>query len=379
MRIGIDARLYGLEHAGLGRYVTELVHKVLLQDQANTYILFLTPAHAKDFQNKPRVEVVVTNTPIYGFLEQLILPVIFIRAKLDLLHIPHFNAPLLFPGKFILTIHDLIKHESKGKETTTRQPWLYFLKRLGYLLLTRLIAIRASHIIVPSEFVKQDVSSKLSVGLDKISVTYEAVSGDLKEIVLSEAEKRRLLGHFGLSQPFVVYTGSTYPHKNVERLIDAVVRHNETKEADLQLALIGARPVFWERMKKTVEEKKVGHFVKLLGFLDDTEVSKIYSLAFALVHPSKMEGFGLTGLEAMSVGLPVLASNASCLPEVYGQAALFFDPNSVSDLVDKLEKLIGDVDLRSKLSADGLKQARKYSWDKMARETISVYKKALQK
>ncbi|KKT31106.1 MAG: hypothetical protein UW41_C0005G0022 [Candidatus Collierbacteria bacterium GW2011_GWC2_44_18] len=377
MRIGIDARLYGLEHAGLGRYVTEMVNEVLRTDTKNDYVLFLDSSHAKEFQNRKRVKVIVTQIPIYGFLEQIVLPLIFTREKLDLLHIPHFNAPLFYPGKFILTIHDLIKHESKGKETTTRQPWIYFIKRLGYIFLTHNIVRRATHIIVPSEFVRQDVSQKLHVKTEKISITYEAVSSRITKVRLTESEKNKILFRYGLSQPFVVYTGSTYPHKNVELLINAIIKHNETKEVDLQLALIGARPVFWERMQKKILDKGVGHWVKQLGFLADEDVSKIYSLALALVHPSKMEGFGLTGMEAMNVGLPVISSNASCLPEVYGEAALFFDPDSVEDLVEKMETLISDIDLREKLSNVGPLQAKKYSWARMGRETVAIYNKFL--
>ena len=160
-------------------------------------------------------------------------------------------------------------------------------------------------------------------------------------------------------------------------LIDAVVKHNENKEVDLQLALICSRTVFWNRTYEKIKNRGLEGVVKMLGFVDDENLSKIYSLALALVHPSKLEGFGLTGLEAMSVGLPVISSNASCLPEVYGQAALYFDPESVDDLVSKIDMLIKHPDLREHLSEDGYQQVRKYSWERMARETISVYKTLL--
>jgi glycosyltransferase involved in cell wall biosynthesis len=140
------------------------------------------------------------------------------------------------------------------------------------------------------------------------------------------------------------------------------------------LALICSRSVFWERLNQKIQQKNLQKWVKLLGFVDDENVSKIYSLALALVHPSKMEGFGLTGLEAMSVGLPVISSNASCLPEVYGDAALYFSPNDSDDLVSCLDTLVKDQELRNQLSTKGFLQARKYSWAKMAKETLSVYK-----
>ncbi len=379
MRIGIDARLYGLEHAGLGRYVMKLVETVLRLDKKNNYVLFLTSDHASEFMGKKRVKVVVTNIPIYSFSEQLLLPFVFVREKLDLLHIPHFNAPILYPGKFILTVHDLIKHDSRGPETTTRNPWLYSIKRLGYYLLTSIVGRRAETVLVPSEFVKKEVVKRLKLSEEKIVVTYEAVSGTIKDLRLDEKEKKQVLSNFGLTQPFVVYTGSLYPHKNVDILVEAVEKHNETKEADLQLAIICSRSVFWDRMNQKITSRGLEGTIKMLGFVDDENVSKLYSLALALVHPSKMEGFGLTGLEAMNAGLPVISSSSSCLPEIYGDATLYFNPESTSDLVSKLEILIGDSILREQLAEKGHLQARKYSWERLARETLDVYQKVLQK
>ncbi len=373
MRIGIDGRLYGLEHTGLGRYVMELIKFVLKNDKKNTYVLFLNKKHAAEFTGRKRVEVVVTNVSIYSFSEQIIMPFVFAKQKLDLLHVPHFNAPLLYPGKLILTIHDLIKHYSTGMATTTRKPWLYTIKRLGYLTELTLISRKAVHIIVPSNFVKQDVSKKLHIPEEKISVTYEAVSGSIMDMVLTEKEKKETLSKFNLTQPFLIYTGNIYPHKNVDILVDALDRHNQEKEMDLELAIICSRSVFWDRLNEKIRRRGLESKVKLLGYVDDDNVSKLYSLALALVHPSKMEGFGLTGLEAMNVGLPVIASNASCLPEVYGEAALFFDPSSVKDLELKLNLLIKDPSLREQLAEKGYLQARKYSWNRMGKETVKIY------
>lgn len=377
MRIGIDARLYGLEHAGLGRYVMRLVEETLRLDKKNDYVLFLNKDHADQFKNRKHVRVVTTNIPIYSVAEQTLLPFVFSKEKLDLLHVPHFNAPLFYDGKMVLTVHDLIKHDSKGPETTTRHRWLYLIKRFGYLTLTSAIASRVDHILVPSSFVKEDVAKRLHVPLEKITVTYEAASGSIKEVSLSDNEKIELLNKYHLAQPFVVYTGSVYPHKNVDVLVQAIEKHNQRKEVDLQLALVCSRSVFWERLNKKITEKNLQNWVKLLGFIEDEDVSKLYSLALALVHPSKMEGFGLTGLEAMSVGLPVISSNASCLPEVYGDAALYFNPNDVDDLVNCLETYIKDQSLRDEMATKGYLQARKYSWTQMAKETLVVYKQLL--
>lgn len=379
MRIGIDARLYGLEHAGLGRYITRLVQELLKKNTQDHFVLFLKKAHVHEFKDYPNVTVREVNIPIYGLLEQVILPWIFLREGLDLLHVPHFNAPLLYPGKLIITIHDLIKHYSKGKETTTRHPFLYTFKRLGYLFLVSSVVRKAKRILVPSQYVKDDLVRNFHLPEEKIIVTYEAVDSHITKTKLDAAQKKQVLATYGLTQPFLVYTGSVYPHKNVDLLIDAVIEHNRVKEVDLMLAIICARNVFYERMSKKISDKGAGSFIKMLGFLPDEEVSKLYGLALSLVHPSKMEGFGLTGLEAMKAGLPVISSNASCLPEVYGNAALFFDPDSVTDLVSKIEMMIKDRELREELIDKGIDRAKKYSWSKMAKETNNIYQEILNK
>lgn len=377
MRIGIDARLYGLEHAGLGRYVVNLVDELLKKSHRHQYTLFVTSKHVADFTPSERLKIVTVDIPVYSLREQILLPVIFKREKLDLLHVPHFNAPILYPGKMLITIHDLIKHYSTGKETTTRAPWLYQLKRFGYQTVISAVVNRANHLLTPTDYVKNDVVSKFKLNPDKVTVTYEAVGNHLKPVTLKDKEKKALLQKHHLQQPFIVYTGSVYPHKNVDLLLEAIKTHNQNKEVDLQLALICSRSVFWERLNLKIKTQNLSNSVKLLGFVDDADISRLYSLALALVHPSKMEGFGLTGLEAMKLGLPVLSSNATCLPEVYGDAALYFDPNNLSELVFLLENLIKDKDLRDSLIQKGYKQAQKYSWSKMAKETLAIYQKLL--
>lgn len=375
MKIGIDARLYGTEHTGLGRYVSKLIDNLPRYDKKNSYVIFIHPRHLFDIPIKPgkRFQIVPTEIPIYGFREQLLLPILYYKYNLDLLHVPHFNAPILYFKDKILTIHDLIKHGSVGKETTTRSKWLYTVKRLGYLFLTQVVIRQARAIIVPTNYVKDNILKRIKINPDKIFVTYEATSGSIKNLVLSKSQSHQILVKYSLNQPFLVYTGNVYPHKNVDILIDAVALHNQHKEVGLQLAIICARSVFWERLNRRIAERNLQNTVKLLGYLDDNEVSKIYSLALALVHPSKMEGFGLTGIEAMGVGLPVISSNASCLPEIYGEAALFFDPDDVNELVTRIEQIISDASLRRRLSEKGYLQVKKYSWDKMVKETIAIY------
>lgn len=167
-----------------------------------------------------------------------------------------------------------------------------------------------------------------------------------------------------MKKPFLVHTGNLYPHKNVGILINAA------DQLKIDVYFVCARSVFEKRLPAS----PYAHF---LGRLSDTELVKIYHEAAALVFPSLIEGFGLNGLEAMAAGCPVISSNASCLPEIYGDAALYFDPYDVDDLVTKIRLLISDEKMRSSLIAKGLKQAKKYSWRKMAQQTWQIYQKEL--
>lgn len=162
----------------------------------------------------------------------------------------------------------------------------------------------------------------------------------------------------------IVYTGNLYPHKNIPILIEAVER------LKINLKIICARGIFEKRLPKS-------KYVEFLGKLTDQEIVEVYKRSQAFVFPSLIEGFGLPGLEAMAVGLPVIAAHASCLPEIYENAALYFDPYDVNDLVEKIKLIINDKNLRQMLIAKGYQQVKKYSWAKMASQTWEIYQNVL--
>lgn len=162
----------------------------------------------------------------------------------------------------------------------------------------------------------------------------------------------------------IVYTGNLYPHKNIGVLISAVER------LQINLKIICARSVFEKRLPKS-------EYVEYLGRLSDEEMVKVYKNSQVFVFPSLIEGFGLPGLEAMAVGLPVIAANASCLPEIYGDAALYFDPHDVNDLISKIQSVLSDKNLVKSLTQKGKQQVKKYSWAKMAKQTWEIYQNVL--
>ncbi len=364
MRIGIDARLYGPIHTGIGRYVKNLIDHLLLIDKRNPYVLFGDPLLLADYTTNPQVKIVRYTPRVYTLAEQILGPWVFTREKLDLLHVPHLNAPLAYRGKLVITIHDLIKHYSVGPRTSTLPAWQYALKHLGYKATVARNVSAATAIITPTQYTKSQLIDTFHLAPDKITVTYEAVDHSLvrpKKITPS------ILNKYQLQKPYIIYTGNLYPHKNVQTLVKAVNLFNQTHRLKLTLALIFGRSVFTDRF--TASE-----YLRPLGFVSDEDMAQIYSQGICLVQPSFIEGFGLTGLEAMAVGLPVISSSASCLPEVYQDAALYFDPYSYKDLSDKLHDLTVNKSLRDNLIKEGYNQVKLYSWKKTAQQTLSVYK-----
>ncbi|HUW24320.1 MAG TPA: glycosyltransferase family 1 protein [Patescibacteria group bacterium] len=372
MRIGIDCRMMGLKHAGIGRYVENLVTELLKTDKDNEYILFTR----KEFTPKaefasPNVKLVVAEASHYSLKEQFLLPGLIAKEKVDLMHFPHFNVPVFYFGRFVVTIHDLIKHTSRGAATTTKNPLIYWLKYLGYKVVFGLTVKRASRILVPSQSVKNELARQYGLEAEKIVVTYEGVDKGIKSIKSEDVLKK-----YHIEKPFLLYVGSVYPHKNVERLIEAV-KSLWLMDFRLQLVIVCARSVFWEKLKKKIQEVRAENEVNLVGFVPEEELTVLLRGTQVFVFPSLSEGFGLPGLEAMAQGTPVVASKIPVFQEIYKEAAVYFNPLDSGDMADKIKLVISDKNLQEKMKKQGSELVKGYSWEKMASETLLVYNNAL--
>lgn len=362
LRIGIDCRLSGRDHAGIGRYIKHLVEHLLSADKKSTYILFFAEsAQQKELLGAkipPNVELVFAPVSHYSIKEQLALPKLFQNENLDVLHVPHFNVPLFYKGTLVVTIHDLLWHEQKGSAVTTLPSWQYWPKYLMYRLVTQQAVRKAHTIITPSETVKNTVISYYPESEDKIVVTPEAPSPTL----LSHSKKTRRKA-FSL-----LYVGSLYPHKNVTIILDAL-----QEDPRYTLNIVSARSIFEERFLHEVSKRSLTDRVYLLGSLKESQLAHEYQSCMALIQPSLSEGFGLTGIEAMSFGTPVVASNIPVFHEVYKRGALYFNPASASSLLRQLKAVHRrKVTLQSR----AIKHAKTFSWDELAHKTLSVYRSA---
>ena len=340
MKIVIDGRFWGPGHTGLGVYTQNLVENLTKVNKKNQYVIL-----------QPQ------NVAPYTFKEQLLMPFFLYKELPDLVHFPSINIPIFYFGKYIITVHDLIKHESRGADTTTHHRLVYWPKYAIYLFVVWWAVHFAVKILVPSNDVKKRLIAKYHLPPQKIVVTYEGA-------VLSPDKSSPT----DLPEKFAIFAGNAYPHKNLARLISAWQR--VYKATRVKLIISSGRSVFSKKIEDLIKNKPD---VIYKGYLSDQELSFTYAKALVYVFPTLAEGFGIPGLDAMRFNLPVVCSNLPVLQEIYGPAAFYFDPKDESDMAEKIIRVLTDQDLRNKFVKLGKHQVAKYSWVKTARQTLKVY------
>ena len=347
-------------------------------DLKNQYFIFLREPGFNSYQPKNKnFHKVLADVTWYGVKEQVMMPGIFSASNLDLLHVPHFNVPLLYQGKMVVTIHDLTMLKFGGRETSTLPAPIFLIKRAGLRFILQDAAQRAAAVVTFSQFVKDDIVKTFGIPAKKISVTYEAGILAGKGRADREREIENVLGKYRITKPYFLYVGAFYPHKNVDRLVEAVKILNEKLKKPTQLVLAGRKDAFLERVVRRALEAGALRYISLTDHVTDADLVDLYLEAEAYVQPSLSEGFGLQTVEAMALGVPVLQSNSSCLPEIGGEAALYFDPYDTADMAQKLSKVLGNKAAKQKLINKGLSRAKEFSWERMAKETLKVYEKVL--
>jgi len=370
MRVGIDARFYGTAGKGLGRYTQKLIENLERIDGRNQYFVFLKKENFGEYQPKNKnFKKVLADYRWYTFSEQINMPRILNKYNLDLVHFPHFNVPLFYRRKFIITIHDLILIHFPTVRGTTLNPFFYWIKFLAYKIVIWSAIKKAKKIITVSGFTKDDILKNYKVPENKIKVTYEACDNFRAMAAINSEEAPR---RYGLTKPYILYVGNAYPHKNLERLILAFKEVNKIKK-DLKLVLAGKEDYFYHRLKKMTEKKNIKNVI-FAGFVSDRDLSLVYRQASLYVFPSLYEGFGLPPLEAMAEGTPVISSDHQCMREVLKDSAYYFNGKKTDEIAKAIVRLLDDKKLRKKIITKGYKRIRKYSWKKMAEDTLDVYK-----
>lgn len=372
IRLGFDARLAGPAHAGIGRYSEELLRELLRLSSAESqyeWVVFVAqPNQLPWLKRYSHVQVRLLPVRHYTLREQLIGWWILRAAQLDVLHVPHFNVPLFYRRPFVVTIHDLLWHTQRDARATTLSPWQHRLKYWAYRWVSQSAMRRAKAILVPTEWVKQQVVT-YAHNDTKIWVTSEGMSDVFQQAPEVGKEKRG--SKTKERAPYVVYTGSLYPHKNVEVILEALA-HLPT----LHLKVITARSAFISALQKSISRLGLQERVTVQSGLPDEAVLTAYQSAVALIQPSLSEGFGLTGIEALAAGVPLVASDIPVFREVYQAHAHYFDPHDAQSLQAVLQKLLTSApSLKDRQAGQAFVQ--RYRWDVAAQRTWKAYQSAL--
>lgn len=362
MHIAIDARII---NTSTGRYVERLVHYLQKIDTKNRYTIlvptkdlnFITPTNknftlkAADFKN-------------YSFAEQIQFKTFLDELNADLVHFCMPQQPLLYNGTKVTTIHDL----NLLKTYNSDKNWLVFhAKQLVGRYLFKRIAQTNKHIIVPTKYVKKEYMDYSHIPESKITQAYEA----------ADVFFDKLKPYKHPFKNYIMYVGQQSDYKNIKRLGEAHQKLLQT-HPDLGIILVG-RKTPGALINEAYFTKKNYKNIHYTGFIEDSQRDWLFKNARVYVFPSLMEGFGLPGLEAMGYGAPVASSNATCLPELYEDAAHYFNPFDVDDMARAINDILTDDKLRESLIKKGYKQVKKYSWERMAKQTHTIYMNALKK
>ncbi len=367
MKIAIDARFYGTEHTGLGRYTINFLHSLANLTQAKKHDFYLLVRRRYlNLKLSPNFHLVEAEINHYSFKEQLFLPRLIAQIQPDLFHALHFNVPLFLKTPFIVTIHDLIKSHFSSKNTTTRPTPIFQLKRWGYQRVIHHALFSSYAVIVPSKTVKQDILRQYpSLSSSKIHPLYEAPDPLFLKSQIPNPKSQTQLNTPNYQLPttsYILYVGNAYPHKNLPTLLQAFQLLLQD-QPQLNLVVVSKQTPF---LQKTLRQFPSLHSrIKIVSNLSDQELASLYQHAKLTLIPSLMEGFSLTGLESLSLGTPVVASDIPVHREIYGSAVFYAHPHSSQDFARQIKRAL-------KHPPKG-KLPRPYTWHNLAQSILNLY------
>ena len=371
MHIVLDARMMGAGNTrGIGRYIQETVRAVLEVNDALRYTLVVRHLSDSVFVGHPRVEHITADIPWYSVSEQLHMAGILEGLQADLIHIPHWNVPLLLKKPFVITIHDLLLlRQPLSAKISTKNFFIRWTKYSAFRFVIRQAVKRAQKIFVPTRFVAHEVEQLTGVPLSKICVTKEGVTN-------FPAVDRSLVP----SQPFLLYVGSAYPHKRLDILLKAW-QELSARHLDYKLVIAGEIDIFMKRIQRQAIQARNGDRIVFTGKVTDAELRGLYESATLFVFPSSHEGFGLPPLEALSLGCPVVASDIESLKEVLPLSGVeWFREGSEHDMIQALERGLSNLAAtKQQLSHIRTDICAQHDWRDGAKEVMKGYHTTLDK
>ncbi len=380
MKIGINTYFFKFPASGSGQYLLHLLQALAEVDQENEYILLDSQPISEKLKTLIEFQHVITPLPRLArrnasieklMWEQFTVPLAARKARVDLLYIPYF-APPFFPGlPSVVTIHDVIPLRLPQYRTDP--------KMKAYLQLITRAARKATLIITVSQHAKYDIIDALKIPAERIRVIYEA-AGDEYYPISDTVVLSKVCAHYGLNGRYILYLGGLDQRKNVPQLVRAFAHlYQKLGDRELQLLIAGnpdkQKGSLFPDLRPVAADLGIKSQI-IYRFVEEEDKPAIYSGASLFVFPSLYEGFGLTPLEAMSCGTPVICSNRTSLPEVVGDAAITLDPDNIHEMVEAMYSVLTNSTLRTDLHARSLKRAAQFNWRNTATETIATFEEA---
>jgi glycosyltransferase involved in cell wall biosynthesis len=372
MRIALDAIPLAGAKTGIGHYTDALAEWLARINRNHQYELLSPFDFAFDARNGKPENLSKRYFPVRSVFRKwwlIGLPAMLQISPVDLFHGTNYCIPVIAPCPTVVTIHDMSlyaqsnTHESINVARGKRR--------------IPIMARRASVIIAPSEWTKQEIVKYLGTRPEKIRVIYEAAREKMEPLPLPACLE--VIERHQIRRPYLLYVGTIEPRKNLLTLIRAYDEMLKASAHRPQLVLCGGRGWLDDGVFKLVEELRLQDQVRFTGYVDDADLPALYSAAEVFVYPSLYEGFGLPPLEAMACGTPVVVSNSSSLPEVVANAGLTHDSHNYRALAECIIRLFSDAGTHDHFKCAGLEQASHFSWERAARETQVIYDEVSEK
>lgn len=366
MRIGIFVIMAGRNAGGPETYEHSLVRQLAVFDHDNEYQIFCFNQRAADSFGvvQPNIHYRILPLPFRPLSMSLSLPIALKTNRIDLMHATLMPPPYS-PVKYVFTLHcsSMFIHPEQ-----IPPPIRWRLKALVYAGVHQ-----ARHVMCVSQNVLDLAVDYYKVPREKMSVMYNGVGEHFRPV--PEQERLPLLARLGINGRYLLFLGRFEQRKNVARILEAFHIYRNEHDRDVTLVLAGNKTWAKTEVEATIDRLKLAPHLVLPGHVPNADLPALYSGAEMLIFPSLWEGFGLPVVEAMACGTPVLTSNLSSLPEIAGGAAVLVDPYSISAIVDGMQKIATEGELRARLFSLGIERAKLFSWRRNAEQTVSIYRK----
>lgn len=380
MLIGIDAsRAIKQQKTGVEWYAYYVIDNLIKIDSQNQYVLYIQnepDEWLKKLGERKNVKIKRLRWPFKFFWTQGRLSLEMLFNTLDVLFIPASAMPIIHPQNTVTTIHDV---------GFTAYPEAYGKWQKFYLNWSTRFAVRhARKIITISEFSKQEIIKYFTPSTDKILVTHLGYDADKFRIIKNREEINAVLAKYNIKRPYILTVGRLEYKKNINNIIKAFTKISPELDSSLRsaplrmtkskvkLVLAGSRGKGWEEAEFLIKKYKLQNEVIELGYVAEEDLPFLYNGAELFLFPSLYEGFGLPILEAFACGTPVACANTTSLPEVGGEAALYFDPNDVDTIAKATQAILSDENLRQELIEKGKDRIKQFSWQKCAEQTLRI-------